>query len=264
MRKALTIAGSDSGGCAGIQADIKTMSACGVFAMSAITAVTSQNTLGVTHIEEMSSRSVESQIDAVLSDIGTDAIKSGMLFSENIIKAVAVSLKKHEVKNYVLDPVMVASSGVRLLKDDAVSALMSMLFPLALIITPNIPEAEALSGIKITSVKDAEEACRIIKKTGAGAVLIKGGHFKGETSDDILFDGDNFRIYSSKRITTKNTHGTGCTYSAAIASFLALGVNIFDAIEHAKKYISSAIEHGANMNIGNGAGPVYHFFAMKD
>lgn len=264
MRKALTIAGSDSGGCAGIQADIKTMSACGVFAMSAITAVTSQNTLGVTHIEEMSSYSVESQIDAVLSDIGADAIKSGMLFSENIIKAVAVSLKKYEVKNYVLDPVMVASSGARLLKDDAVSALIAMLFPLALIVTPNMPEAEALSGIKITSVKDAEKACRIIKKTGAGAVLIKGGHFKGETSDDILFDGENFRTYSSKRITMKNTHGTGCTYSAAIASFLALGVNIYDAIEHAKKYITSAIEHGANMNIGKGSGPVDHFFAMKD
>ncbi len=263
MKKVLTVAGSDSGGCAGIQADIKTMSACGVFAMSAITAVTSQNTLGVTYVEEMSGRSVESQIDAVLSDMGADAVKSGMLFSENIIKAAASALERHKAANYVLDPVMVASSGARLLKSDAVRALVSTLFPLACLVTPNVPEAEVLAGIKITGGKDAEEACRIIKKTGPGAVLIKGGHFNGESSDDILFDGENYRVYRAERIDTKNTHGTGCTYSAAIASFLALGFGLYDAVGRAKKYVSAAIESGAHMNIGKGAGPVDHFFGAR-
>ena len=263
MKKVLTVAGSDSGGCAGIQADIKTISACGAFAMSAITAVTSQNTLGVTFVEELTPKSVESQIDAVLSDIGADAVKSGMLFSEKIINTVATAFKKHNIKNYILDPVMVASSGAKLLQDEAVSALKKQLIPICAMITPNVPEAEVLSGIKIENHQHIKDACKIIYDMGAGAVLIKGGHLKDEYSADTLFDGKEYSVFTSERISTKNTHGTGCTYSAAIASFMAEGYSMQQSTQMAKNYITKAIQAGKNLKIGEGAGPVDHFYTLR-
>ena len=260
MKKALTIAGSDSGGCAGIQADIKTMSALGVFGMSVITAVTSQNTLGVTYIEELSKKSVISQIEAIYDDITPDALKSGMLFSKDIIEAVSDTLKSRNKSPYVLDPVMVATSGAKLLQDDAISYMVDKLFPLAFVVTPNIPEAELLSGIKIESQEHVDKACKIIKDMGVKNVIIKGGHFTGDESVDTLYDGENHYEIAVMRIETKNTHGTGCTYSSAICSYLALGFDLLTATKYAKQYITSAIIYGAEMNIGSGSGPVNHFF----
>ncbi len=260
MKKVLTIAGSDSGGCAGIQADIKTMSALGVFGMSAVTAVTSQNTLGVTHIEELSVKSIITQIEAVYEDLTPEAVKSGMLFSREIIEGVYSVLSKRNKSPYVLDPVMVASSGAKLLQDDAISVMVDKLFPLADIVTPNIPEAELISGISIKSQKDVDEACKVIKDKGAEYVIIKGGHFNGEESVDTLYDGKNHYEIASTRIVTKNTHGTGCTYSSAIASYLALGYSMLDSVKYAKQYITSAILYGAELNIGKGSGPVNHFY----
>ncbi len=260
VKKALTIAGSDSGGCAGIQADIKTMSALGVFGMSAITAVTSQNTLGVTYIEELSTKSVITQIEAIYDDLSPDAVKSGMLFSKDIIEVVAEVLKALNKSPYVLDPVMVATSGAKLLKDDAISYMIDKLFPLAYVITPNIPEAELISGIKIECQEHVDKACKIIKNMGVQNIIIKGGHFSGEESVDTLYDGKNHYEISSMRIETKNTHGTGCTYSAAICSYMALGFNLLDAVKYTKQYITSAIIYGAEMNVGSGSGPVNHFF----
>lgn len=261
MKKVLTIAGSDSGGCAGIQADIKTMSALGVFGMSAITAVTSQNTQGVTYIEELSIKSITTQIKAIYDDLTPDAIKSGMLFSKEIIAAVADILQKENKAPYVLDPVMVATSGAKLLQDDAIDMMIERLLPLADIITPNIPEAEILSGMKIENQKDVDEACRIIKNNGAKNVIIKGGHFENsQESVDTLYDGQNHYEIVSPRIVTKNTHGTGCTYSSAIASYLAQGFSMLDACKYAKQYITSAIIYGADLNLGKGSGPVNHFY----
>lgn len=261
MKKALTIAGSDSGGCAGIQADIKTMSALDVFGMSAITAVTSQNTLGVSHIEELSIKSVTTQIEAIYDDLTPDAIKSGMLFSKDIIMAVYEVLSRRNKVPYVLDPVMVATTGAKLLQDDAIEVMIEKLFPLADIVTPNIPEAELISGIKISSQKDVDEACRIIRSKGVKNVIIKGGHFENsEESVDTLYDGQNHYELASPRIVTNNTHGTGCTYSAAIASYLALGYNMLEACKYAKQYITTAIIYGAELNLGKGSGPVNHFF----
>lgn len=260
MKKTLTIAGSDSSGCAGIQADIKTMGALGVFGMSVITAVTSQNTRGVTYIEELSTESIITQIEAIYDDIAPDAVKSGMLFSKDIIEAVSDVLKSRNKSPYVLDPVMVAASGAKLLKDDAVSYMVENLFPLAYLVTPNIPEAELLSGMKIESQEHIYTACRQIKELGAQNVIIKGGHFNGEESVDTLFDGENHYEIAAIRINSKNTHGTGCTYSSAICSYLALGFNLIDAVKYAKQYITSAIIYGAEMNIGSGSGPVNHFF----
>ena len=260
MKKTLTIAGSDSSGCAGIQADIKTMGALGVFGMSVITAVTSQNTRGVTYIEELSTESIITQIEAIYDDIAPDAVKSGMLFSKDIIEAVSDVLKSRNKSPYVLDPVMVAASGAKLLKDDAVSYMVENLFPLAYLVTPNIPEAELLSGMKIESQEHIYTVCRQIKELGAQNVIIKGGHFNGEESVDTLFDGENHYEIAAMRINSKNTHGTGCTYSSAICSYLALGFNLIDVVKYAKQYITSAIIYGAEMNIGSGSGPVNHFF----
>lgn len=254
MKKVLTIAGSDSGGCAGIQADIKTMSACGVFGMSVITAVTSQNTLGVTYIEEMSEKSVETQLNAVYDDLEPDALKSGMLFSKKIIKTVADFLKNRNKSPYILDPVMIATSGAKLLQDDAVKVMINELFPLSFIVTPNIPEAEHITGMKISSQKDVDKACMIIRDMGAENVIIKGGHFNGDESVDTFFDGKNHYELSSVRIETKNTHGTGCTYSSAIASFTAQGFETLEAVKMAKQYITSAILYGVELNIGKGSG----------
>ncbi len=260
IKKTLTIAGSDSGGCAGIQADIKTMSALGVFGMSVIVAVTSQNTLGVTHIEELSKKSISTQLEAIYSDLYPDAVKTGMLFSKDIIELVSDMLQKYNKSPYILDPVMVATSGAKLLKDDAISYMVGKLFPLATIVTPNIPEAELISGVKINSVDDVNKACKIIKNMGAKNVIIKGGHFNTNKSIDTLFDGENYYNIEATRVITNNTHGTGCTYSAAICSYLALGFDIINATQKAKKYITEAIIHGKDMNIGKGSGPVQHFF----
>ncbi len=260
MKKVLTIAGSDSGGCAGIQADIKTMSALGVFGMSAITAVTSQNTVGVTHIEELSVKSVITQIEAVYDDLTPDSVKSGMLFSKNIIEAVYNVLSARNKSPYVLDPVMVASSGAKLLQDDAVNFMIEKLFPLADVVTPNIPEAELISGISIKSQQDVDKACKIIYEKGAKNVIIKGGHFTNEESVDTLYDGANHYEVASARIVTENTHGTGCTYSSAIASYLALEYSMLDAVKYAKQYITSAILYGADLHLGKGCGPVNHFY----
>lgn len=260
MKKVLTIAGSDSGGCAGIQADIKTMSACGVFGMSVITAVTAQNTLGVTHIEEMSVQSVSAQLNAIYDDLEPDALKSGMLFSKNIIDTVAGILKERNKSPYILDPVMIATSGAKLLQDDAVKVMIEKLFPLAHVITPNIPEAEYITGMKILNQSDVDKACKLIKDMGAETVIIKGGHFNGEESTDTFYDGSNHYEISSTRIETKNTHGTGCTYSAAIASYKAQEMSTLEAVKYAKQYITSAILYGAELEIGKGSGPVNHFF----
>ena len=261
MKKVLTIAGSDSGGCAGIQADIKTMGALGKNKKKNVTAVTSQNTQGVTYIEELSVKSVTTQIEAIYNDLTPDAIKSGMLFSKDIILAVYETLEKHNKAPYVLDPVMVATSGARLLKEDAIEVLIEKLLPIADIVTPNIPEAELISGMKIESQKDVDEACRIIRSKGVKNVIIKGGHFENsEESVDTLYDGQNHYELASPRIVTNNTHGTGCTYSAAIASYLALGYNMLEACKYAKQYITSAIIYGAELKLGSGSGPVNHFY----
>lgn len=260
MKKVLTIAGSDSGGCAGIQADIKTMSACGVFGMSVITAVTAQNTLGVTHIEEMSVQSVSAQLNAIYDDLEPDALKSGMLFSKNIIDTVAGILKERNKSPYILDPVMIATSGAKLLQDDAVKVMIEKLFPLAHVVTPNIPEAEYITGMKILNQSDVDKACKLIKDMGAETVIIKGGHFNGDESTDTFYDGRNHYEISSTRIETKNTHGTGCTYSAAIASYKAQEMDTLEAVKYAKQYITSAILYGAELEIGKGSGPVNHFF----
>ncbi len=263
IKKVLTIAGSDSGGCAGIQADIKSISACGGFATSVITAITSQNTLGVTYIEELSLKSIETQLDAVLSDIGTDAVKTGMVASTDIIKLIAEKITEYKITNYVFDPVMVATSGDTLLKSDAIESLKKYLLPLSMLITPNIPEAEILSNITINSDETIKEAAKIIHSQGAKNVLIKGGHADNKYSTDILYDGTTFKEFKDLRIDTKNTHGTGCTYSAAIATNIAREHNLYDAIALSKKYITESLKYGVDMNIGAGSGPVNHFYMLN-
>jgi hydroxymethylpyrimidine/phosphomethylpyrimidine kinase len=260
MKNSLTIATSDSGGCAGIQADIKTFSALGVFGMSVIAAVTAQNTVGVKDIAQLPVSNIASQIDAVFEDMGADSVKTGMLFSREVIEVVAERLEKYEVKNLVVDPVMVSASGAVLLKPDAVSLMVKKLFPLARVVTPNLYEAQELSGIKITSYKDKLEACKIISRKGAQTVLLKGGHFDGTDAVDLWFSGKSAYEYSSPKVDTHNVHGTGCTLSAAIAAFLAKGCTIDESIRKAKNYITGAILHGKELNIGKGNGPVDHFW----
>ncbi|WP_340104547.1 bifunctional hydroxymethylpyrimidine kinase/phosphomethylpyrimidine kinase [Rhodohalobacter sp. 8-1] len=262
--RVLTIAGSDSGGGAGIQADLKTFSALGCYGMSVITALTAQNTETVAGIQAAEPEFVVQQIDAVLDDIGTDAIKIGMLFSAEIIEAVAERLKAYKSDSIVLDPVMISKSGAQLLKEDAVETMVEQLFPIALLITPNIPEAEKLTGIDIGTEDDMKRAAEILFDTGAQNVLIKGGHMNGDQSKDMLFcnrDGktDTY-VFASKRINTKNTHGTGCTYSSAIASYLAHDCDLENAVKFAKQYVKGAIEEGASYKTGSGHGPLNHFF----
>jgi len=263
IKKVLTIAGSDSGGCAGIQADIKSISANGGFATSVITAATSQNTLGVTYFENLSLKSIETQIDAVLSDIGTDAIKTGMLASTDIISLVAKMIRKYSLTKYVLDPVMVAASGAVLIEDSAIDTIKKELLPLATVVTPNIAEAEILSGIKINSKEDIKEAAKIIYSYGSESILIKGGHLKSDKAVDILYNGSTYIEYSADWVETTNTHGTGCTYAAAIATYLAKDYTIDTAISAAKIYITEALKFGKNLSIGSGSGPVNHFYNMK-
>jgi hydroxymethylpyrimidine/phosphomethylpyrimidine kinase len=257
--RALTIAGSDSGGGAGIQADLKTFAAMGVYGASAITAVTAQNTLGVTDWLAMPEGLVAGQIDAVLSDIGADAVKTGMLASAAIIETVASKLREHRVSRLVVDPVMVAKGGAKLLEDDAIEALTNELLPLALVVTPNIPEAEVLTGTRIHGWDDMRAAAERIAGMGARAVVVKGGHFEDSgASTDLFYDGRSFREYPARRIDTRNTHGTGCTFSAAIAAGLAKGLDVPGAVALAKSYVTLAIQHA--YPVGAGQGPVHHFY----
>ncbi len=260
MKTALSIAGSDSSGGAGIQADLKTMTLNGVFAMSAITALTAQNTTGVRSIEEVSPSFLKDQIDAVFEDIYPDAVKIGMVASSELIMTIAERLKYYNAKNIVADPVMVATSGSALLKTDAVETLAKEIFPIAAIITPNIPEAEILSSIKIENEKDMIEAAKKIEIEYGCAVLIKGGHSIND-ANDILCKKGTITTFKGKRIDNPNTHGTGCTLSSAIASNLAKGYSIEDSIQKAKDYISGALSAG--LDLGKGSGPMNHAFDLK-
>jgi hydroxymethylpyrimidine/phosphomethylpyrimidine kinase len=255
---ALTIAGSDSGGGAGIQADLKTFSALGVYGASAITAVTAQDTQRVYDFVELAPSFVAAQIDAVLGDIGADAVKTGMLASAPIVDAVAERMRHWEVQKLVVDPVMVAKGGDKLLHDDAVAALRDHLLPLALVVTPNLPEAEALVGGKLNTWDDIREAAREIAGWGVANVVIKGGHGTAATATDLLFDGKDFREYTAARVATQNTHGTGCTFASAIAATLAKGDTVQMAVAAAKAYVTRALREA--YPIGHGHGPVHHFY----
>lgn len=260
---ALTIAGSDSGGGAGIQADLKTFSALEVYGASVIAALTAQNTKGVTGIFDVAPAFVREQMDAVYSDLAVGATKIGMLARADIIEAVAEGLKAHKAKNVVLDPVMVATSGDLLLKRDAIDTLKAKLIPLALLVTPNLPEAATLSGE--TEAKDEATMARqgaAILKLGAQAVLVKGGHFEGSEAVDLLIEQGGTHRFAAPRIATKNTHGTGCTLSSAIAAGLSRGMSLHDAVALGKKYVSEAIATSGEIEIGEGHGPVHHFHAL--
>lgn len=259
---ALTIAGSDSGGGAGVQADLKAMSAIGTYGASALTALTAQNTMGVTAIHDVPPDFITAQLDAVYSDLSVDATKIGMLSQSAVIQAVADGLLKHQAKHIVLDPVMVTTSGDLLLSKDAVESLKSVLIPLAQIITPNLYEAAELLNSDVARTRtDMEYQASRLLELGAQSVLLKGGHFDEPTADDLFVSQSERRWYSAARIKTDNTHGTGCTLSSAIAAYLAQGREMPDAIDAAKIYLSQAIEHADSLKIGQGPGPVHHFFA---
>ncbi|MBW1880564.1 MAG: bifunctional hydroxymethylpyrimidine kinase/phosphomethylpyrimidine kinase [Deltaproteobacteria bacterium] len=262
MKVALTIAGSDSGGGAGIQADLKSMQANGVFAASVITAVTAQNTRAVTAAFDLPIEIIEAQIDAVMSDIQVDATKTGMLSSIAIIEAVARKVREHWMFPLVVDPVMISKSGFALLKPDAVGALRTLLLPLATVVTPNAHEAERLAEMEIRTADDAARAARRLHRMGPGAVLVKGGHLEGEEQAlDVLFDGQDEHRIASRRIDTPHTHGTGCTYASAIAANLAKGYDLVTAVQRAKRYLIGAIENG--LPIGAGHGPTHHFWYLE-
>jgi len=254
--KALTIAGSDSGGGAGIQADLKTFSAFRVFGMSVLTAVTAQNSVGVQEVENLPPAFVAQQLRSVLDDFGTDAAKCGMLSTAGIIDAIADVLADHRIEKLVVDPVMVAKSGDPLLQADARTALADRILPLALVVTPNLPEAEVLAGMRVVEPEDMEEAARRIHVMGPRYVLVKGGHLKGDATD-LLWNGREFTRFTAARVDSANTHGTGCTFSAAIAAGLARGQALGDAIRSAKAYVTRAIREG--FKAGRGVGQLRHF-----
>jgi hydroxymethylpyrimidine/phosphomethylpyrimidine kinase len=255
--KALTIAGSDSGGGAGIQADLKTFQELNVFGMSAITAVTAQNTLGVHGVYPLSVEAVVKQIEAIGTDLGANAVKTGMLFSSEIIQAVSECIVRFKWENIVVDPVMIAKGGASLLQNEAIAALKKHLLPLAMVITPNIPEAEVLADMSIHSIDDRLEAAKRLHQLGAKHVVMKGGHGMEEELVDILYDGVEFTYFKGKRMETKNTHGTGCTFAAAVTAELAKGKSVKHAVETAKAFIQAAIED--DLEIGNGHGPTNHW-----
>ena len=262
----LTIAGSDSGGGAGVQADIKAISATGGYAASAITAITIQNTVGVRDVFPLPISVIQKQIEAVMDDIGADAIKIGMLHSSEVAQAVRNTLDKYSnVRNIVLDPVMVSTSGHRLIEEKAIEVLISDLVPIARVITPNIPEAEILAGMQIKSQDDLPIAARKLSYGGKVSVLMKAGHLSGDKLVDYFYNAERDHIIElkSSRCDTKNTHGTGCTLSSAFASFLAQGLDLDDAAVHAKEYITNAISSGADYECGNGHGPVNHFYMLN-
>ena len=260
MKTALTIAGSDSSGGAGIQADIKTMTANGVFAMSAVTALTAQNTTGVTDILEATPAFLAAELDAVFTDIYPDAVKIGMVSSSALIQVIAEKLRQYGAERIVVDPVMVATSGARLISETAVDTLKERLLPMATVLTPNIPEAELLAGMTITGPEGMEAAARSISERYGCAVLCKGGHQVND-ADDLLWRNGTGKWFRGRRIDNPNTHGTGCTLSSAIASNLAKGYDLDTSVERAKAYISGALS--AQLNLGKGAGPMNHMFALK-
>ena len=260
MKTALTIAGSDSSGGAGIQADIKTMTANGVYAMSAVTALTAQNTTGVYGILESTPEFLASQLDCIFTDIFPDAVKTGMVSSTGLIEVIADKLKQYKAKNIVVDPVMVATSGSRLISQEAVDALKELLLPLATVLTPNIPEAEVLSGLTISGPADMEKAAQAIGEAYGCAVLCKGGHDLND-ANDLLWRNGTCKWFHGRRIDNPNTHGTGCTLSSAIASNLAKGYDLDTAVERAKSYLSGAL--AAMLDLGAGQGPMDHLFDLK-
>lgn len=260
MKTALTIAGSDSSGGAGIQADIKTMTANGVYAMSAVTALTAQNTTGVYGILESTPEFLANQLDCIFTDIFPDAVKTGMVSSTGLVEVIADKLKQYKAKNIVVDPVMVATSGSRLISQEAVDALKKLLLPLATVLTPNIPEAEVLSGLTISGPADMEKAAQAIGEAYGCAVLCKGGHDLNDANDLLWRDG-TCKWFHGRRIHNPNTHGTGCTLSSAIASNLAKGCDLDTAVERAKAYLSGAL--AAMLNLGAGQGPMDHLFDLK-
>lgn len=257
IARALTIAGSDSGGGAGIQADLKTFQELGVYGMSALTAVTAQNTLGVQAVYPLSPEAVMEQIRSVGSDIGVDALKTGMLFNSEIILAVAEAIQAFGWKKVVVDPVMIAKGGSVLLQEEAIRALTEGLMPHTFVVTPNIPEAEKLTGVAITNQKHKQEAAKRLSDFGAKYVIIKGGHDSGNEAVDMLFDGSDFTELAGRRVATGHTHGTGCTFSAALTAGLAEGMKIEQAMLRAKAFIQAAIEDG--ISIGSGHGPTNHW-----
>jgi hydroxymethylpyrimidine kinase/phosphomethylpyrimidine kinase len=256
VKRVLTIAGSDSGGGAGIQADLKTITALGGFGMSVITALTAQNTLGVQGVYEIPVEFIEKQFDSVATDIGVDAAKTGMLSSSEIIRSVVGKIRQYKIRKLVVDPVMVAKGGSPLLRDEARGALVKELIPLAMVVTPNIPEAEVLAGMRIATRDNMKKAAVKIHKLGAKTVVVKGGHLDGDAMD-LLFDGKTFYEFAAKRIDTKHTHGTGCTFASAIATGLAQGDTVLAAVKRAKDYVTEAIRFG--LPLGGGQGPTNHF-----
>ncbi|RYM02916.1 bifunctional hydroxymethylpyrimidine kinase/phosphomethylpyrimidine kinase [Sporolactobacillus sp. THM7-7] len=257
METALTIAGSDSSGGAGVQADLKTFSALGVYGMSAIVSITAQNTLGVTDVEDLSPKIIGEQIDAVFTDIPVGAVKIGMVSNSEAIRTIAEKLKAHHPEYIVLDPVMVSKSGFDLLKPEARETLIHELLPLATVVTPNLFETARLVGRPVETLEEMREAAKQIFGMGPKSVLVKGGHLN-EGPTDIFYNGTTFHQFNGKRVETENTHGTGCTLSSAIASFLAKGFSLTDAIREAKTYIQGAIEH--SLSLGHGHGPTHHFY----
>ncbi len=257
----LTIAGSDPGGGAGIQADLKTITVLGGFGMSVITALTAQNTLGVHGIFDVPPEFIAAQFDAVAGDIGVDAAKTGMLASSEVIRTVTGKIRRYGIAKLVVDPVMVAKGGASLIREEAKETLIAELIPLAFVLTPNIPEAEVLAGIGIASREDMKEAARIIRGLGARHVVVKGGHLSGDAVD-LLYDGREFREFASPRIATADTHGTGCTYSAAIATALGFGKDVPTAVAEAKRYITAAVRHA--WRVGKGHGPTNHLAPLFD
>jgi hydroxymethylpyrimidine/phosphomethylpyrimidine kinase len=261
MYRALTIAGSDSGGGAGIQADLKTFAALGVYGMSVLTSITAQNTVGVQGIYDLPPEFVGLQIDSVLTDIGADAVKTGMLSNTKIIALVAEKLRRYQVENLVIDPVMIAKSGDPLLREEAHVTLVHDLLPLAKVVTPNLHEARVLSRLPISNLEEMKEAAKAIHRLGPQNVVVKGGHLERE-SVDLLYDGRQFLELPGPRLETKNDHGTGCTFASAIAAGLAKGQDVPTAVKAAKEYITQALQGAIDWQLGQGHGPVHHFFAL--
>ena len=257
----MTIAGSDSGGGAGIQADLKTFSALRVFGTTAITSITSQNTVGVNDVYNIPIKHLESQITAVLDDINVLAVKTGMLATSDIISVVCSSLKKYNVSKLVVDPVMIAKDGSRLLQKEAINSLITELIPISYVITPNVPEAEDLVSMKINSIKDMYNAADKIYKLGAKNVVIKGGHLSGKKSIDVLYNGTEYSEFSTTRVNTSNTHGSGCTFAAAITAFLSYKIPLIDAVKKAKIYVSESLS--TDFKVGHGHGPLNHFWGLQ-
>jgi hydroxymethylpyrimidine/phosphomethylpyrimidine kinase len=261
MRSVLAIAGSDSSGGAGVQADLKTLAALGVYGTCAITAITAQSTTGVAAVYELPPQIVAAQMEAVVTDIRPDAVKTGMLSSAAIIEVVAAKVREYSLPHLVVDPVMVSKSGARLLREDAIQALRDLLFPLAEVVTPNIPEAEALVGRGLKDEDGIREAAREIAAMGPQNVVIKGGHREGRAAIDLLFDGRDFHAYTAEWVDTTSTHGTGCTFASAIAAHLALGAAVPEAVGRAKDYLTEALRHA--YPVGHGRGPVDHFWRWR-